>query len=231
MVPPSRSAGPADGSVIRLYSAFIDERPYCERLRAAEPLLDGEIRGRLSAFSDERAAAHALVSQLLLRAALEREGLARGTYRVLRDGFGKPFIEGMPLHFNLSHSGRWCVCAVSPSIVGVDVQEHRTVSRAVAGRFYSDEEFRRLDALAGEEYEKEFFRIWSLKESYIKCIGKGLSHPLASFSVPPSSAGPLRIEGIPAKSFDLEGYSLALCGEGGFPDSAEELPPALCGTV
>lgn len=209
--------------MIRLYATFIGDRPYAELLRRASRILDDEMRTRLSSFRDESAASHALVSYCLRCAALEREGLARGTYRVMRDGFGKPFVEGNPVHFNLSHSGRWCVCAVSDGPVGVDVQEHRIISRAVARRFYSAEEFCRLDALDGEAYAREFFRIWSLKESYIKCIGKGLAHPLSSFTVPPASSNPSRIEGIPAKSYVIEGYSLALCGEGKLPDCAEEL--------
>lgn len=36
---------------------------------------------------------------------------------------GKPYLAKEPdIHFNLSHSGEWAVCAISSSPVGVDIQ-------------------------------------------------------------------------------------------------------------
>ena len=197
-----------------IYAVDMQPVTLAELKRRALPLLDESFLSDLSAFRDETAAIHKLTSYLLVRAALSLEGFPRGSYEIRRDSFGKPFADGISFHFNVSHSGRWCVCALSPRSVGVDVQIFRDIDRSVAARFFSPEEALRLEVLSSGEYLREFFRIWSLKESYIKCIGKGLSHPLNSFTVAPCDGGELFLEGIPAKTFEFrDGYSLAACAE------------------
>ena len=48
-------------------------------------------------------------------------------------------------------------------------------------RFFSDDEYKYI--LAGQEDRiSRFYDLWTLKESYIKYVGKGLSIPLDSFS-------------------------------------------------
>ena len=50
---------------------------------------------------------------------------------------GKPYLAKEPdIHFNLSHSGEWAVCAISSSPVGVDIQHCDEGRRDVASRFF-----------------------------------------------------------------------------------------------
>jgi 4'-phosphopantetheinyl transferase len=210
---------------VKIYSVDMQGFSYADLHQKAFSFTGDDDPAGLSGIRDATAALHKLVSFLLVRTVLSLEGFPRGSFAILRDSFGKPFAEGAAVHFNVSHSGRWCVCAVSKKNVGVDVQAYRTIDRAVAARFFSSAEALRLDSLTGEDYAREFFRIWSLKESYIKCIGKGLSHPLNSFTIEPEDDDGLFLEGIPAKSFDsYEGYSLAACAEDGvFPSAVQSL--------
>jgi 4'-phosphopantetheinyl transferase len=48
--------------------------------------------------------------------------------------------------------------------------------------FFSPAEVSDLEALPAPERADRFFQVWTLKESYIKAHGKGLSMPLAEFS-------------------------------------------------
>ncbi len=96
---------------------------------------------------------------------------------------GKPYIPNQDdFHFNLSHSGDWVVCAVSHRPVGIDVEKIKEVDFAIANRFFSAQEARDLFLKEGEERKDYFFNLWTLKESYIKADGRGLSLPLNSFS-------------------------------------------------
>ena len=38
--------------------------------------------------------------------------------------YGKPYIPALPdMHFNISHSGRWIVCAVDSKPIGIDIEK------------------------------------------------------------------------------------------------------------
>jgi 4'-phosphopantetheinyl transferase len=98
---------------------------------------------------------------------------------------GKPFLVGFPeIHFNLSHSHGAAVCALCPNApVGVDVEDMgRHTDLSIAKRFFSSYETALVSKASGAEKRKLFFDIWTLKEAYIKGVGKGLSIPLNSFS-------------------------------------------------
>ncbi|NWH06203.1 4'-phosphopantetheinyl transferase family protein [Desulfobacter latus] len=98
---------------------------------------------------------------------------------------GKPFLVGFPkIHFNLSHSHGAAVCALCRNAaVGVDVEDlGRHTDLSIADRFFSSFEAALVSKAPGAEKRKLFFDIWTLKEAYIKAVGKGLSIPLNSFS-------------------------------------------------
>jgi 4'-phosphopantetheinyl transferase len=73
---------------------------------------------------------------------------------------------------------------------------------------------------AANELEKAeiFFTLWTLKESFLKAIGKGLTKSLNSFTIIQSGHQQFRLENDPEtegyylKTFTLEeGYKLAAC--------------------
>lgn len=88
---------------------------------------------------------------------------------------GKPYLQEYPaLHFNLSHSGDYVCCALGTEPVGIDIQKHTALRKKVAERFFTKEENRLLEEKESSERERLFFRIWSIRESYVKLTGKGL---------------------------------------------------------
>ncbi|HEY2492503.1 MAG TPA: 4'-phosphopantetheinyl transferase superfamily protein [Paenibacillus sp.] len=133
--------------------------------------------------------------------------------------YGKPFVENIPeLHFNISHSGTWVVCVVGSGPVGIDIEEIKPINTEVARLVFSDEEKATLEAIIGDEQLDYFYDIWTLKESYVKTIGMGLSHPLRSFSFQLHDGGAARIEPLDLQerySFHRidfqEKYKLSLC--------------------
>lgn len=98
--------------------------------------------------------------------------------------YGKPYLpEAEQLFFNLSHSGNRVMCAVADTPVGCDVQQIRDIPEfgKIAKRFFTPEETAEIERLPEEEGKELFFRYWTLKESYIKASGMGLSMPLNRF--------------------------------------------------
>ena len=164
-------------------------------------------------------AALSLGVELLLRYAYARAGMPFPK-RFITSANGKPF--GGELFFNLSHSGEWALCAVANGEVGCDVEKIDPAHLRIAERFYSATENEQLAAADNEEERVlRFFRMWTLKESFIKAAD---AHVDSMFSGPTVILGePSRIEGesvTVAEYTELPGYACAACSYSG-----EELPP------
>ena len=100
--------------------------------------------------------------------------------------YGKPHLSyNFPLQFNLSNSRSMALYVVAMDReVGIDVEYIKKdihVDR-IAKRFFSPEESTVLQKLPVEEKLEGFYRLWTLKEAYIKAIGHGLSFPLNRFT-------------------------------------------------
>jgi 4'-phosphopantetheinyl transferase len=103
--------------------------------------------------------------------------------------YGKPYLVdsgGLTqlINFNISHSDGLVVLAICRNKeLGVDTENtQRKAPIDVAERFFSSSESRHLCSLPREYQAMRFWEIWTLKESYIKARGMGLSLPLDLFS-------------------------------------------------
>lgn len=133
-----------------------------------------------------------LASKQLLRWALARAAQCPPESLVFASGeHGKPYLPHHPdIHFNLSHTDDTVVLAVSHSMqvdrIGVDVEklDPKRGSYKLAKRFFSaDETTQLLCCTPWETQGAECFnQLWTLKESFIKAMGTGLSMSLRKFS-------------------------------------------------
>jgi 4'-phosphopantetheinyl transferase len=110
----------------------------------------------------------------------------------------KPHMEGggKRLEFNLSHSGKYAVLAVSDQPVGIDVERMKKNRLSVAKRCFCPEEYEDI-VQAGDEWEQNirFLEYWTMKEAYVKRIGEGLRIPLNSFRILREDNGLSTVEG------------------------------------
>ena len=120
------------------------------------------------------------------------------------------------MEFNLSHAGDYAVCAVGGAALGCDIEQIRKYNMSVARRFFCERETRLLEAAVTPEAQEDlFFRLWTLKESYLKAVGSGLSQPLSSFCVSFDTGRPA-LSGYEdvwqLREFSVaEGYRCAVC--------------------
>ncbi|GMP49886.1 hypothetical protein CsSME_00016709 [Camellia sinensis var. sinensis] len=111
---------------------------------------------------------------------------------------GKPEVEWQqsddwhppPLHFNLSHTSSLIACGVTmDSQIGIDVEEkQRTIRNDIlsfARRYFSHHEMDFLAAISDPEVQRqEFIKLWTLKEAYVKALGRGFSGaPFSTFTI------------------------------------------------
>ncbi len=179
-------------------------------------------RQRFLSFFRKKDAMKTLLGEILARVtACEELGLFNNTMELVRNGYGKPFFKGCRNHhFNLSHSGEIIVCVTDISEVGIDIEKIKPVNLDIAKRFFAEEEISYLTAQKNDEQVNCFYTLWTMKESYIKMKGKGLSLPLNSFSVI-SPEGVIDYSKVNIGSFQddisfkifnqYENYKIALC--------------------
>ena len=97
----------------------------------------------------------------------------------------------------------------------------RKIPDGVARRFFSEAENQWLDSAKTETERKDiFFTLWTLKESFLKAIGKGLTKSLSSFTILQKGNNHFELmQNEETKGFNLynfefrDGYKLSVCAE------------------
>ena len=101
------------------------------------------------------------------------------TVGIERRPTGRPEIASpgdSGLQFSLAHSGSFGLLAVAGRSLGVDVERVDAAidTQRLAARFFADGEIEYLQGLPSEERVSACFRLWVLKEAYVKAIGEGV---------------------------------------------------------
>lgn len=128
---------------------------------------------------------------LLLRQACADFGVPFADEHVTLGENGKAALRDHPqVAFNLSHSIRRVMCAMTDDVgvdaIGCDVERIESLDWRVARRVYRPEEQEWLkgqEALGREAGELAFYRLWTVKESFMKALGTGFTLPPETFSV------------------------------------------------
>lgn len=149
---------------------------------------------------------------------------------------GKPYLRDYPeIFFSLSHSGDYAICSIGRKPIGNDIEKVREGRLQVAQRFFSIQETAWVYRAEGRrEQEDRMFRLWTMKESFLKVTGMGMSLALDSFTIESKRDGNFFVEhNINEKMYYLkeynkwmyrldDGYKLAVCSESAvFSDEPE----------
>lgn len=104
---------------------------------------------------------------------------------------GKPYLDGDPLHFNISHSGEYMAIGIHNKYsLGVDIEFKKLRDFVgLANHSFSKAEIEQVLSVEPIDRALVFYRIWCQKEAFIKQNGQGLSYPLADFSVNSNEKG------------------------------------------
>lgn len=188
-MPPAALALPLQE--VHVWRAALEE--HAPSIPQLQPLLSPEEVSRAEKFYFARDRDHFLISHGLLRVILgQYTGVEAAALRFSRNAYGKPALANTPiemdLRWNLSHSGQWALYAVARGReVGVDVEQFRNVADVdrIVERFFAPRERAEFGSLPPGRRTEGFFALWTLKEAYIKGVGRGLSLPLDQFHVSP----------------------------------------------
>jgi len=152
--------------------------------------LSSDERERAARFVFERDRRRFVVGRGALRSILASYlGSSPGSIRFAYGEHGKPMLaestDAGPLEFNASGSAELAVCAVTVGRkVGVDIELCRLpLDDTVLEQCFAPAERHAYGTLSPDERPAAFYRLWTLKEAYLKATGAGLSRPLSSFEV------------------------------------------------
>lgn len=147
-------------------------------------LVSDEQRKKISRFHFPDDAKRSLFGEVLVRyLASVKLGIKNSNILIEKNEFGKPYLAVQnPFQYNISHSGNWVICAIDSNNVGVDIEQIKPIDLTIAKRFFTPREYQTIFEKCDQEQLKAFYTYWTLKESYIKFVGKGLSIPLKAVS-------------------------------------------------
>jgi 4'-phosphopantetheinyl transferase len=103
-------------------------------------------------------------------------------HQIKRNENGKPIVykeddQVHPIQFNISHTkDAFVIAFVEGHHVGIDIESsksERPLSK-LAQRFFAPAEIEILLHLSEEDKKNIFFKLWTLKEAMIKCLGVSL---------------------------------------------------------
>ena len=196
-------------SVVKVNREYIEQH-FDELVERLYP----ERKSRVLAFRRKEPAYTSIVAGLMLQTLVEEKlGIAPQVLVLEKNENGKPWIKDHPeFYFNISHAGDYVVLAYGDVPLGIDIEQIRAQNMHVAKRCYTEAEYAYVTGADSEENQvsdipeenhevkigtdmtmpipsmdinDRFFYLWTMKESYLKLTGDGISVPLNSFEIDP----------------------------------------------
>lgn len=142
-------------------------------------------RQKIALLKHEQDKKRSLGAAVALDFALTEYGLRERTMEYEIGRHGKPYLRDYPeIFFSLSHSGNYAICSIGREPVGNDIEKVKEGRLQIAQRFFSLQEkawiYREEDRFKQED---RMFRLWTMKESFLKVTGLGMALPLDSFTI------------------------------------------------
>ena len=151
---------------------------------------------------------------IIIEQILKENGLSEDHLKYSENG--KPVADN--LFFNVSHAGDYVVGVSSDCDVGCDIEKVVPAPLEIAKHYFCPAELNYIKS--AKEKDKAFFTLWTLKESYMKMTGQGMSLPLDSFEIIKTANGFVLGNTSPKhcvfKTVEFEAYVFSICNENDF---------------
>lgn len=177
---PIKESGEIVKSKIKIFLADIEPLKTKDIYKTIYSSLSDERKEKVNLFRFEKDKLLSVGAGALLKKALSDAGIEDAEF--ITNENQKPYLKNHPeTFFNLSHSEEKVMCIVADCEVGCDIEKIKENRTDVADRYFTVEENKVIES--SEEKKEMFFRIWTLKESYMKALGLGFALSLKDFSI------------------------------------------------
>lgn len=170
-------------------------------------------RQKIAVLKNDNDKRRSLGAAIALDKALEGYGLEERAMEYEFGSHGKPFLRYYPeIHFSLSHSKDYAICSIGIEELGNDIEWVRGGKDNVAERFFAAEELAWIkNAVDSKEKDERMFQIWTMKESFLKVTGFGMSLSLKDFAVIMEENGNIKLcQTVDDKVYHIKEYALPL---------------------
>lgn len=190
---------------VHVWYATADALDAPDRRAAGEAMLNADERTAMARLMFPYLRREYLLTRVLCRTVLSQYAtVPPASWEFSRNAHGRPeiFAPRLPtgLRFNLSNTRGMAAClvtAVADAGIDVEYQNRRSEPAALAEAVLSAPEKAAFWAAPKSLQRDLFFKLWTLKEAYIKARGLGMSLPVQSISFAFSDAGHIAASFLP----------------------------------
>ena len=86
--------------------------------------------------------------------------------------YQKPYIPNNPLYFNISHSKNVVVIVIDSQEIGIDIEFFDRYNNNMLRKIFNEYEINKIQNSPSPN--KEYSKLWCMKESLLKCKGTGI---------------------------------------------------------
>ena len=126
---------------------------------------------------------------------------------LLKNENGKPYFANGP-YFNISHSGKYVLMAVSTAEIGVDIEEIKNKDMSSLVRIFNEAEAKMI------KEHSDFYYLWCAKESLIKCMGLTVGKVREIPGLPLNGLKTYKGKDYQCKSFIYDKHIVSITREG-----------------
>ena len=112
--------------------------------------------------------------------------------------------------------GQLEITSTSEKPLGCDIEKIRQVKKGFETRFFTEREVLYLNQFR-EDKLNQFFRLWTMKESYMKMTGEGMTLALNRFEFSFDNEIKVYRDGILCncfiKEYEIPNYKISVCSE------------------
>lgn len=126
---------------------------------------------------------------------------------LLKNENGKPYFANGP-YFNISHSGKYVLMAVSTAEIGVDIEEIKNKDMSSLVRIFNEAEAKMI------KEHSDFYYLWCAKESLIKCMGLSVGKVREIPGLPLNGLKTYKGKDYQCKSFIYDKHIVSITREG-----------------
>lgn len=207
---------------VEVFTADITQPLVKERCYRFFPRLTDEERKKADRFLHEDDRLRSVAGRLMINT-IAAGKLGTSAPVISLTEYGKPYIAGAEgFHFNLSHSGKYVVLAVSDAPVGIDIEQVIPTAWQDIAQTFGAAERGMLNSSA--DPLNCFYRIWTAREAFAKEEGIGLT--LFDDSTPEldHARGIVEWHGRKLRLFteEMNGHILSVCCPEGYEPSISE---------
>ena len=190
-------------------------------LNKAYPLVPKDRKEKIDFYRFEKDKKLSAGAFLLLRKLLSERNIV--DFEIKKGKYGKPCVYNHKnIYFNLSHSGKMVLCAISDKEIGADIEYNDPeIDLNIAKNFFFNREYESI--MNSEKPHDAFFKYWVLKESYMKYTGLGMNLKLDAFEIVIDNEIRLKEdnENLKFNLFEIDDYKIGIASHYDVPHLIE----------